>query len=81
MHIVHTFLCGLQERPEWTHVQSYSTLRNEAPSVYVVYIQKAWREKTNAYKVLIGKPEGNRPLRKPRRRWEDNIIIGLREIG
>jgi hypothetical protein len=39
------------------------------------------REKRNAYRVLVGKPEGKRPLGKPRRRWEDNIKIGLREIG
>jgi len=30
-------------------------------------------EMRNAYKILIGKPEGKRPLGKPRRRWEDNI--------
>jgi hypothetical protein len=29
----------------------------------------------------VGKPEGKRPLGRPRRRWEDNIIMGLREIG
>jgi hypothetical protein len=39
------------------------------------------REKRNAYMVFVGKPEGNRPLGKPRRRWEDNIIMDLREIG
>jgi hypothetical protein len=33
------------------------------------------------YKVLVGKPEGNRPPRRPRRRWEDGIRIDLREIG
>jgi len=32
-------------------------------------------------RVLVGKPEGNRPLRRPRRRWEDNIKIGLQEVG
>jgi hypothetical protein len=31
--------------------------------------------------VLVGRPEGKRPLRKPRRRWEDNIKMDLREIG
>jgi hypothetical protein len=30
---------------------------------------------------LVGKPEGKRPLGKPRRRWEDNIKIDLRKIG
>jgi hypothetical protein len=39
------------------------------------------REKRNAYRILVGKPEGRRPLGKPRRRWEDNIRINLRETG
>jgi hypothetical protein len=33
------------------------------------------------YRVLVGKPEGKRPLGRPRRRWEDNINLDLREIG
>jgi hypothetical protein len=36
-------------------------------------------EKRNAYRLLVGKPEGKRPLGKPRRRWVDNIKMG--EIG
>jgi hypothetical protein len=36
---------------------------------------------TNAYRILVGKPEGNRPLGRPRRRWVDNIKIDLRNIG
>jgi hypothetical protein len=35
----------------------------------------------NAYRILVGKPEGRRPLGRTRRRWVDNIKIGLREIG
>jgi hypothetical protein len=31
-------------------------------------------EKRGAYRILVGRPEGRRPLRRPRRRWEDNII-------
>jgi hypothetical protein len=38
-------------------------------------------EKTNAYKILVGKPEEKRPLRRPRRMWEDNIKMNLREVG
>jgi hypothetical protein len=38
-------------------------------------------EKRNAYRILVGKPEGKRPLGKPRRRWVDNIKMDLREIG
>jgi hypothetical protein len=37
-------------------------------------------EKRNAYRLLVGKPEGKRPLGRPRRRWEDNIRMNLREI-
>jgi hypothetical protein len=38
-------------------------------------------EKRNAYRILVGNPEGKRPLGRPRRRWVDNIKMGLREIG
>jgi hypothetical protein len=37
--------------------------------------------KRNAYRLLVGKPEGRGPLERPRRRWVDNIKIDLREIG
>jgi hypothetical protein len=33
------------------------------------------------YRVLVGKPEGKRPLGRPRHRWEDNIKINLQEVG
>jgi hypothetical protein len=33
------------------------------------------------YRVLVGKPEGKRPLGRPRHRWEDNIKMGLQEVG
>jgi len=33
------------------------------------------------YRVLVGKPEGKRPLGRPRRRWEDNIKVDLKEVG
>jgi hypothetical protein len=38
-------------------------------------------EGRGVYRVLVGKPEGRRPLRRPRRRWEDNIKMDLQEIG
>jgi hypothetical protein len=38
-------------------------------------------EQRNAYKISVGKPEGKRPLGRPRRRWEDNVRMDLREIG
>jgi hypothetical protein len=38
-------------------------------------------ETKNAYRILLGKPEGKRPLGRPRRRWVDNIKMDLRVIG
>jgi hypothetical protein len=38
-------------------------------------------EERGVYRVLVGKPEGNRPLGRPRHRWEDNIKVDLQEVG
>jgi hypothetical protein len=38
-------------------------------------------EERIVYRVLVGKPEGKRPLRRPRRMWEDGIRMDLRQIG
>jgi hypothetical protein len=38
-------------------------------------------ESRGVYRVLVGKPEGKRPLGGPGRRWEDNIKMGLQEVG
>jgi hypothetical protein len=38
-------------------------------------------EERKVYRVLVGKPEGKRPLGRPRRMWEDGIRMDLREIG
>jgi hypothetical protein len=38
-------------------------------------------DERNACRILVGNPEGKRPLGRPRRRWEDNIRVYLREIG
>ena len=38
-------------------------------------------EEREVYRVLVGKPEGRRPLGRPRRRWVDNIRMGLPEVG
>jgi hypothetical protein len=38
-------------------------------------------ENRNAYRILVGNPEGKIPLGRPRRRWVDNIKMDLREIG
>jgi hypothetical protein len=38
-------------------------------------------ERRGTYRALVGKPEGKRPLGGPKRRWEDNIKMDLREVG
>jgi hypothetical protein len=38
-------------------------------------------EKRNAYRILVGKPEGKKPLRRPRRVWVDDIKMDLRYYG
>jgi hypothetical protein len=38
-------------------------------------------KKGNAYRILVGNPEGKRPPRRPKRKWMNNIKIELREIG
>jgi hypothetical protein len=38
-------------------------------------------DRSGAYRVLVGRPEGKRPLGRPRRRWENNIKMDLQEVG
>jgi hypothetical protein len=38
-------------------------------------------ESRSAYRVLVGKPEGRRPLGRPKHRWEDNIKMDFEEVG
>jgi len=40
-----------------------------------------YRKKRGAYRVLVGKPEGKRPLVRPRRKWKDNITMDFQEGG
>jgi hypothetical protein len=47
--------------------------------IYLVFIELF--KKINAYRILVGEPEGRRPLGRPRRRWVDNIEMYLRDIG
>jgi hypothetical protein len=67
-------------------------LRNmyTAPHVVRVIISRGMRwaghvagmgEMRNAYKILIGKPEGRKPLGRPKRGWKDNITMDLRKTG
>ena len=47
----------------------------------IIYIYIYMGEERGVYRVLLGKPEGRRPLGKPRRRWVDNIRMGLQKVG
>jgi hypothetical protein len=38
-------------------------------------------EKVGSYRILVGRPEGRRPVGRPRRRWEDNIKVDLQNVG
>ena len=44
-------------------------------------VRSAYADGRGVYGVLVGKPEGKRPLGRPRRRWEDNIKMDLEELG
>jgi hypothetical protein len=44
------------------------------------HVARMWEER-GVYRVLVRRPEGKRPLGRPRRKWEDNIKLDLREIG
>jgi hypothetical protein len=48
--------------------------------IWVEHVVRMW-ERRGVYRVLMGKPKGKRPLGRPRRRWEDNIKMDLREVG
>jgi hypothetical protein len=55
-----------------------------SPSIVRVIKARRMRwagEVGGAYNILVGRPEGRRPLGRPRHRWEDNIKVDLREIG
>jgi hypothetical protein len=52
-----------------------------SPSIIRIIKSRRMRHEKNVYKLLVRKPEGKRPLGRPRRRWIDNIKMGLLEIG
>jgi len=76
---------------EWRKLHN-EELRDLYPLPNIVRVVKSKRtrkaghvarmgERRGMHRVLAGKPEGKRPLGRPRRRWEDNIKMGLREMG
>jgi hypothetical protein len=76
---------------DWRKLQ-YEELYNLYSSLNIIRIIKSRRmrwaghvvrmgKKRNAYRILVGKPEGNRPLGRPRCRWVNSVKKDLREIG
>ena len=75
---------------EWKKLYN-EELRDLYPLLNIVHVVKSrmrWEghvarmgEGRGVYRVLVGKPEGMRPLGRPRRRWEDNIKMDLRKVG
>jgi hypothetical protein len=76
---------------DWRRLHS-EELRNLYASPNIISVIKSRRvrwaghvarmgEMRNSYKVLVGQPEGKRLLGRPRRRWEDNISMGIRKMG
>ena len=76
---------------EWRKLHN-EELKGLYSSPYVVRVIKSRRmrwaghvarmgEGRAVYRVLVGKPEGKRPLGRPRRRWDDNIRMDLQEVG
>jgi hypothetical protein len=76
---------------EWRKLHN-GVLNDLYSLLYIVRVVKSRRmrwaghvarmgEDRGVHRVLVGKPEGKRPLRRPRRRWEDNIKMDLQEVG
>ena len=76
---------------EWRRLHN-EELNDFYSSLNIVWVIKSRRmrwaghvahmgEERGVYRVLVGKPEGRRPLGRPRRRWVDNIIMDLQEVG
>jgi hypothetical protein len=77
------------ERSKTVRVLDHTAIGTGLNIIMVIKSSRLWwaghvarmGEGSGVYRVLVGKPEGKRPLGRPRRRWEDNIKLDLREIG
>jgi hypothetical protein len=81
-------LCITQREREREEIQNVRAVKGNAIKKLNLHKNTRWaghvarmREGKGVYRVLIGRSEGKRPRGRPRRRWEDNIKLGLREIG
>ena len=75
---------------EWRKLHNEFNVLYSLPNIVpmIKSRRKRWKghvarmgESKGVYRVLVGKPEGKRPLWRPRRRWEDNIKMDLQEVG
>ena len=75
---------------EWRKLHNEELNDLYSPNIVRVIISRRMRwvghvvrmgERRGVYRILVGKPEGKRPLGRPKRRWEDNIKTGLQEVG
>jgi hypothetical protein len=89
--VLRIFGLKMEEDGSWRKLQN-DELHNLYSSPNIVRVTKSRRmrwaghvarigEGRGVYRVLVWRPEGKRPLGRPRRRWEDNIKLDLREIG
>jgi hypothetical protein len=85
------YICSFEVTGEWRKLHN-EELRDlySSPSIIRIIRPRRMRwaghvarmgEKRNAYRLLVGKPEGKRPLGRPRRRWVDNIRMDVGELG
>jgi hypothetical protein len=63
------------------HNDELHDLHTSPAIVRVIKSRRMRWEGRGVYRVLVGKPEGKRPLGRPWRRWEDNIKVDLQEVG
>jgi hypothetical protein len=77
---------------EWGKLRNEELLNDHYSSPHIVRVIKSRRmswaghvacmgERRGVYRVLVGKPEGKRPLGRTRSRWQDNIKMDLQEVG
>jgi hypothetical protein len=75
---------------EWRklHNEELQDLYSSPSIIRIIKLRMRWAwhvarmgERRNVYRLLVGKPEGKKPLRRPRCRWVDNIRIDLGEVG
>jgi len=75
---------------EWRKLHEELNVLYASPNIFPVKKSRRMRwaghvtrmgERRGVYRVLVGKHEGKRPLGKPRRRWEDSIMMDLQEVG